>query len=172
VNDADWTVVKLRPSGVEATRYAGTRIDAPAGWIAVRAQWVHGRMDLGYLVFEADDWLGEFFAIEKPYNAFALYRASGVFAGWYCNVTHPTQVVGRTITWHDLYVDVIVYPDGRTLVLDEDELAESGLEQHDPALHASILRARDELLDLAAARAYPFSEAAQAGVAHRERGAG
>ena len=171
MSTADWTVVKLRPNGAEATRYAGARIDAPEGWIAVRAQWVHGRMDLGYLVFEPDDWLDEFFAIERPYNAFALYRAAGAFMGWYCNVTHPTAVDGRTITWHDLYVDVIVYPDGRTLVLDEDELAESGLDEHDPALHARILNARDELLRLAAARAYPFSEAPQAVQAAIEGGA-
>jgi hypothetical protein len=159
VSASAWTIVKLRPNGAEATRYSGARIEAPAGWIAVRAAWVHGRMDLGYLVFEPDDWLDEYFALERPYNAFALYRASGAFVGWYCNVTHPTAVTGRTITWHDLYVDVIVYPDGRALVLDEDELAESGVAQQDPALHACILNARDELLQLAAARAYPFSEA-------------
>ena len=134
----------------------------------MRANWVHGRMDLGYLVFEPDDLLDEYFALERPYNAFALYRSSGEFVGWYCNVTHPTAVAAQTISWHDLYVDVIVYPDGRTLVLDEDELAEAGVAQRDPALHALILDARDELLRLAAERAYPFSEATLVGLVSAE----
>ena len=159
--ERNWTVVKVRPDGVEATRYAGTQIAAPTGWIAVRAGWVHGRLDLGYLVFEPDDWLDEYFALERPYNAFALHRANGAFVGWYCNVTHPTSVDARTIVWHDLFVDIIVYPDGRTLVLDEDELADSGLEHSDPALHTLILKAREDLLRLAAVRAYPFSEEAR-----------
>lgn len=153
-----WTVVKVRPDGNEATRYEGDEFPARPGWIAVRAHWEHGRMDLGYLIFEPDDVLDEFFALDAHYNAFALYRASGAFAGWYCNVTHPSVIDGAELRWHDLYLDVIVYPDGRTLVLDEDELAESGLASADPVLHATILRARDDLLRLAAHGAYPFSE--------------
>jgi hypothetical protein len=43
------------------------------------------------------------------------------------------------------------------LVLDEDELAEAGLAATDPALHAMILAARDELLELAARQAFPFT---------------
>jgi hypothetical protein len=157
-HDASWAIVKLRPEGSEAARYSGERFPAPDGWIAARAQWRYGRMDAGYMVFEPGDYLDEYFALERPYNAFALFRATGDFVGWYCNVTYPTRVTDHTITWHDLYVDVIVYPDGRTLVLDEDELAESELLERDPALHAEILAARDELLELAAANAYPFSD--------------
>lgn len=115
-------------------------------------------MDLGYLTFLNGDVLDEYFALHRPYNAFALFRANGEFAGWYCNVTHPTTVAESEIHWHDLYLDVIVYPDGQTLVLDEDELEESGIETSNPALHAMILAGRDELLELVKSNAYPFSE--------------
>jgi hypothetical protein len=154
----EWTVVKLRPHGSEAARYVGTELPAPDGWIAVQARWRYPRVDIGHLVFEPGDVLDEYFALERPYNAFAVYRSSSGFAGWYCNVTHPTIVNGDTIYWHDLYVDVIVRPDGDVIVLDEDELAAARLDERDPALHALILAARDELLARIAAREYPFSE--------------
>ena len=144
--------------GKPPVHYAAHRIESAEGWIAARARWVHGYMDLGYLTFMNGDVLDEYFALDRPYNAFAIYRASGDFAGWYCNVTHPTTVVGNEIHWYDLYLDVIVYPDGGTLVLDEDELEESGLAHSDPDLYAMILAAKDELLELANTNAYPFSE--------------
>lgn len=155
--EPEYIAVKHAPDGREQTRYGGTRIPSEPDWIAVRAEWVHGEYDLGYLHFRNGDYLDEYFSLSQPYNAFALFRGDGAFQGWYCNVTHPTRVTSQEIHWHDLYVDVIVYPDGRTLVLDEDELAESGLESTDPGLHEMILAARDELLQMARDHAYPFS---------------
>ncbi|MBA2452223.1 MAG: DUF402 domain-containing protein [Chloroflexia bacterium] len=153
-------IVKFSPSGKQPVRYTGTLIDCQDGWIAARANWVHGDIDLGYLTFFNGDVLDEYFALDRPYNAFALFRVGGEFAGWYCNVTHPTTVTGGEIHWHDLYLDVIVYPDGRALVLDEDELHESALEVGNPDLHAMILAGRDELLEMVKNNAYPFSEIA------------
>lgn len=151
-------IVKFSPSGKPLVRYTGTTIPSPDGWVAARAEWVHGDMDLGYLTFLNGDSLYEYFSLERPYNAFALFRADGEFAGWYCNVTRPTSVCGGEIHWHDLYLDVIVYPDSRTLVLDEDELEEAELDTRDPALHAMILEGRDELLRMIQNNTYPFSE--------------
>lgn len=152
-------IVKVSPVGKPPVRYEGDLIPSPDGWIAARATWVHGDMDLGYLDFRNGDYLDEYFALDRPYNAFALYRADRTFVGWYCNVTHPTTATGTEIQWHDLYLDVIVYPDGQTLVLDEDELADSGLETSNPQLFRMIVSGRDELLELAKSGSYPFSEA-------------
>lgn len=151
-------VVKLEPNGQPRTRYDGTVIDSPNGWIAVRALWPHGPMDLGYMEFRDGDYLDEYFALDQPFNLMALFREDDTFVAWYCNITHPTSIVNGEIHWHDLIVDVVVYPDGSTLVRDEDELEASGLEQTDTALHKMILNARDQLLAMASAGAYPFSE--------------
>ena len=151
-------IVKVSPTGEKRVRYEGELIPGPEGWIVARARWVHGDIDLGYLEFRNGDYLDEYFALEHPYNAFALYRDDHTFVGWYCNVTHPTTVSRTEIQWHDLFVDVIVYPDGRTLVLDEDELENSGLETTDPKLFRMIISGRDELLRLVETGSYPFSE--------------
>ncbi len=152
------TIVKLKPDGSEAIRYSGAAIQALSGWVAAKAPWGRDRVDLGYLVFEPDDVFFEYFALEHPFNAFAIRTGAGQLKGWYCNVTRPSWVMDRTIYWHDLYVDVIAYPDGRTLVLDEDELADSSLESSDPALHREILDARDRLLQMVSQRLYPFDQ--------------
>lgn len=151
-------VVKLEANGEPRTSYDGVVIDSPDDWVAVRAVWPHGPMDLGYMEFRDGDYLDEYFALEQPYNLMALFREDGTFVAWYCNITYPTRIVDGEIHWQDLYVDVVVYPDGSTLVRDEDELEESGLEQSDPKLHQLILDARDQLLAMAATGAYPFSE--------------
>lgn len=154
---AEWTVVKLRPDGSEATRYRATDIAAPAGWVAARATWTFGTVDIGYYTFEPGDVLYEYFSTERPYNLFVNYRPDGQLVGWYCNVTHPTRVADGVITWHDLWVDVLVLPDGSIAVVDLDELAESGVESSDPDLYRMILAARDELVALARSGAFPFS---------------
>ena len=47
--------------------------------------------------------------------------------GWYCNITRPARFGPGRVTAEDLALDVFVYPDGRTLVLDEEEFADMKL---------------------------------------------
>jgi uncharacterized protein len=157
-NGEDVRVVKLAPDGSEAASYSGTLIMAPPGWVVVRATWTFRRMELGYMTFEPDDYLIEYFATSEPFNAFVLFSPEDEFKGWYCNIAHPTTVCNQTVYWHDLYVDVIQKYDGTILIMDEDELAESGLHQHDPALYQMIIEARDSVVEKMRTHAYPFSE--------------
>lgn len=153
------TVVKISPEGRPPVRYTADEIASPEGWIAVRAKWVHGSVDLGLVRFQPGDYLDEYFSLDEPMNAFAIFREDGSFGGWYCNVTHPTEIADGEIHWHDLYVDVLVDPTyGQVDVLDEDELEDAGLVNSEPALYKMILDARDEILRRIEAREYPFSE--------------
>ncbi len=153
------TIVKLNPAGTEAIRYPGEVIASPPNWVAARAPWEQRRVDLGYLIFEPNDVFFEYFSLDRPFNAFSIFTPERQLKGWYCNVTHPSWTEDNTIYWHDLYIDVIAYPDGRTLVLDEDELADSGLAETEPELHSSIVQTRDALLRMIAANEYPFDQA-------------
>ena len=152
-----WTVIKLRPDGTPATTYRALELESPPGWIATQAEWVFKTVDIGHFTFEPGDRLDEFFSLDRWYNLFAVLRPSGELVGWYCNVTYPTIVDGDELRWHDLWVDVIVMPDGQVFVLDEDELEEAGLAATDAPLYATILAARDELIALQRENAYPFS---------------
>lgn len=162
--DTPMTVVKLDPDGIETIRYPGRVIDAhaPTPWLTIEATWVLPRIELNGLVFEPGDRLHEHFSPIDPFNAFAIFAPDGTLRGWYANVTHPALLDLRTtppnLTWHDLYLDVIVLPDGPTTLRDEDELAAAGLVDRNPPLHALILHAKATLLALISSRGSPFHE--------------
>jgi protein associated with RNAse G/E len=77
---------------------------------------------------------------------------------WYCNVTRPAEIGHDSIAYDDLALDLLVYPDGRQLVLDEDEFlslnlssvdaqrARSGLAQLQTILKNPALFSFDSLL--------------------------
>lgn len=151
------TVVKHSPDGRPPYRYTARLMESPPGWVVVQADWPLHEVNSGPVSFKPGDVLDEYFSLERYYNAFAVHRADGSFGGWYCNVTHPTRYEGGEIHWYDLYLDVLVAPDGSVHVRDEDELEASGLERDNPELHATIIQAKDELLQMIAERSYPFS---------------
>lgn len=152
-------IVKLRPDGAEAIRYPGEVIPAPEGWIAARAPWGQRRVDLGYLVFEPNDIFLEFFSTTDPLNVFAIFTATGTLKGWYCNVAQPSWTRDHAIYWRDLYIDIVAYADrADVLVLDEDELAEAGVEAANPALYQLIAQGRARLLEMIEKNEYPFTE--------------
>ncbi len=69
--------------------------------------------------------------LKEGFKISKFYRQDGSLLYWYCDIVeyaHDEQA--HTLTVTDLLADVIVYPDGRTKVVDLDELAqafESGL---------------------------------------------
>ena len=160
------TVVKLAPDGSEVVRYPGVVMEAgvPPPWLAVRARWVNRAVALDGLRFEPGDTLHEFFSPADRFNVFSVFAPGGELRGWYANVTHPAALDPRTrpptLTWHDLYLDVIGLPGGAVAIRDEDELVASGLGERQPALAAAIAAARDEVVARLRRRAFPFHEGA------------
>lgn len=158
-------IVKLAPDGHEVTSYPGEVLDAgaPLPWLVARADWILKPIALDGLTFVPGDLLHEFFSPEAWFNVFSVWSPDGDLRGWYANVTYParldTSTVPSTLYWQDLFIDVIALPNSTVTVRDEDELFEAGLATNDPALHATILTARDELLRRFAKRAFPFHEA-------------
>lgn len=86
--------------------------------------------------------------LREGFKISKFYRQDSSLLYWYCDIveyTHDEQA--HTLTATDLLADVIVYPDGRTKVVDLDELAqafESGLLT--AAQLSSALRQLDHLL--------------------------
>jgi len=87
---------------------------------------VHYHIDRGRTVGDLvlpdnADTLGYFWQ-DRPYNVYHFIDPSGQSLGWYCNISDQTRINANTICWRDLVVDVLLLPDGRTQVLDRDEL--------------------------------------------------
>jgi len=139
------------------TSYQGQVIRRDATSIVLEARWQRDRMGLSYLVLEPGDRFVEFFFLNRWYNIFEIH--AGVvdrLKGWYCNIVRPGVFADDILSAVDLALDLFVYPDGRTLTLDEDEFDTLNLQRDDPEAWRRSLAAMDELRAIVAARRAPF----------------
>ena len=82
-----------------------------------------------------------YFWEDRPYIAYHWIDAGLDSVALYFNISDRTRVSAGTVAWRDLTVDVLITPDGRCRVLDENELPAD----LDPELRAWIAAARDDL---------------------------
>lgn len=61
---------------------------------------------------------------DRPYNLYFMRDGEGNLLGSYFNIVRNTVITGEMVSYEDLIVDLMVLPDGKTLVLDEHELPE------------------------------------------------
>lgn len=156
-------VIKLDPDGHEAARYVAAAVDesCPDGWFALDATWLNQPVSPHGLSFETGDTLIEYFSPDEWFNVFRVQSPEGNVRGWYANVTCPPAISlddVATVTWHDLYLDVIRFADGRVILCDENELEDSGLPLRNPELRVRIVETAEQLLAMAKAGSFPFHE--------------
>jgi len=60
--------------------------------------------------------------LHKNYKISKFFDHSGNFVYYYCDIVRA-EIVSDGIIFHDLLVDIVLYPDGSSKVLDLDELA-------------------------------------------------
>ena len=122
--DEALTVYKLDHAGREVWQYPARLLERGADFVRLEAFFNRDDMALGYTTFRRGDRFIETFYDDRWYNVFAVYdRDEGTHKGWYCNVSRPAAISATTVRCDDLALDVWVTPDGRTLVLDEEEFA-------------------------------------------------
>jgi len=84
-----------------------------------------------------------YFWQHKPYNAYHWVDDNGRTLALYFNISDQTRIGESEVAWRDLSVDVLITPDQRCRVLDEDELPDD----LDDELLAYIESARDALCE-------------------------
>ncbi len=136
-------VIKLDVQRQERWRYSGQILEQEPGMVLLEAYFNRDDADFHGMPFKRGDRFLEVYFAERWYNIFEIYdRDDGSLKGWYCNVTRPAEFESGVIRYVDLALDLLVFADGRQLVLDEDEFAE--LEISD----AERQRAREALVEL------------------------
>ena len=83
-----------------------------------------------------------YFWVTRPYNAYHWVTPKGKTLGLYFNVSEGADITPQQVVWRDLVVDVLVTPDGRCRVLDEDELPA----EMEASLRQRIKVTQDELV--------------------------
>jgi len=116
------TVIKNDHAGREILRYEGVVLERHPDHVVVEARFNRDDMDLGYVVFRRGDRFVERFYADRWYNIFEIHDVDDDhIKGWYCNFTRPAIIADGVAQADDLALDLWVYPDGRTLTLDQDE---------------------------------------------------
>lgn len=148
------TIRKLDHAGREVISYPGDFVFDDGEVVVVRCVFEPREVRLGDLTFAHGDLLIECYYRHQPFNVFALYAPTGRLKGWYCNVLERTEFADGSIGWADLALDLLVTPDGRLTVLDEDEFEALG---PTPAQREQARRALETLSRWHAEGAFPFS---------------
>lgn len=122
-------VRKLDVQGNETYRYTGTLVQRGLDFVRLEAYFDRADMVFhGITLLREDRFLETFFS-QRWYNIFEIHdRQDDRLKGWYCNVGFPAEISEASVSYRDLALDLLVFPDGRQLVLDVDEFQELALE--------------------------------------------
>ena len=100
-----------------------------------------------------DNWSLEYLPLNKPYNIVSVFDLDGSIQYHFCNVLTAPVLDGRLLSYVDLDLDVVVWPDGTHEVQDRDEFEEN----------AKLMRYPDEMRALAEDAARELMEMAREG---------
>lgn len=115
-------VVKLNPQGEQTWAYTAKVVRRSVDSILVEAFFDREDRDFhGFPLCKGDRFL-EIYYSERWYNIFEIHdRQDDRLKGWYCNITRPAVIEDSRVAYVDLALDLLVFADGRQLILDEDE---------------------------------------------------
>ncbi len=64
----------------------------------------------------------ETYYTDRWYNILEIHaRENDALRGWYCNISYPAELEGPNLSYVDLALDLIVFPDGHQIVIDREE---------------------------------------------------
>jgi len=150
-------VHKLDEKGNEVWRYSGQLLERSETHIIIEARYDRDDQDFHELLLRRGDRFVESFYSDRWYNVFAIYDVdSDLLKGWYCNITRPASIQAGHVYYEDLALDLLVLPDGKWQVLDEEQFAaqDLSLEERQHALNAIselqtlVVRKRGPFMDL------------------------
>lgn len=128
MDNVDVTVSKLNLEKQETWRYTGKVLAQNGTSVILEAYF--NRPDTpfhGILLCQGDRFVETFYT-DRWYNIFAMYDSmDDQIKGWYCNICYPAEYNGGVISYVDLALDLLVYPDGKQLVLDQEEFDQLNL---------------------------------------------
>jgi len=134
-------VVKLDAQGRETWRYQGNLLEQQPDRLVLEAYFDRPDREFHGIWLRTGDRFIETYYTERWYNIFEIHAVEDDrLRGWYCNVASPVQINGDTLSYMDLALDLLVYPDYRQLVLDEDEFAGLEISEHQKQQARSALQ--------------------------------
>ncbi|MHB0989620.1 MAG: YbaK/EbsC family protein [Bellilinea sp.] len=135
-SNSDIVIIKQDIYGQETWRYAGQVLQRTSDALLIEAHFNREDTHFQGILLKKGDPFIEAYYTRRWFNIFEIHdRDSNSVKGWYCNVTRPAVLADGTLSYVDLALDLLVYPDGRWLLLDEDEYQalQVSAEEHEQA---------------------------------------
>ncbi|HSG25358.1 MAG TPA: DUF402 domain-containing protein [Anaerolineales bacterium] len=121
-------VVKLNHSGLEVFRYPGWVLSRSADSITLEAFFSWGDTPVDEIILHRGDRFVETYFTDRWYNIFEIFaHDTGALKAYYCNIGYPAQITDGSVSYRDLALDLLILPDGRQVLLDEDEFQQLNL---------------------------------------------
>ena len=118
------TIIKQDYLGQETLRYPGQLIERLPHEIRIEAYFDRDEIIVEGIILNRGDRFIESYYDNRWYNIFEIHdRVDDHIKGWYCNICYPTIINEEFITYRDLALDLLVFPDGNQVILDEDEFS-------------------------------------------------
>jgi hypothetical protein len=126
------TVIKRNHQGKEVWRYEGQILHCNPKGMLIEAFFNRDDLPFHGVIFKQHDRFEELYLRDHWFNIFAIHdRDTQELKAWYCNVTRPTIFKHHLIMYDDLALDLLVFPTGRKMVLDQDEFEELALSERE-----------------------------------------
>ena len=124
-------IIKMNTQHEEVWRYPGRIIARGPHSLLVEAFFNIDDRPFHGITLRTNDRSIERYYSNCWYNVFEIHnRDDDRLKAWYCNVTSPAEFSQGKITYIDLALDILVYPDGEYLILDEDEFDALDLDEY------------------------------------------
>lgn len=100
----------------------------------------------------------EYYWLDRWYNVFRFSGLEQKLKRFYCNINIPPHFDGRTLSYIDLDIDVLVEPDLTYKILDVDDFEQNAKRYPYPEeVQANARAALAELIELIESRSFPFN---------------
>lgn len=137
------TVIKRDHRGAEVFRWKAILLERGEHHAVVEAYFGLENHFMGDIPLEPGDRFIETYYSDRWYNHYEVHaRGDDSLKCWYCNLAYPAKIGDEFITFRDLALDFLVFPDGSQQVLDESEFKALDIS---PADRQSVLTALKDL---------------------------
>ncbi|HSS95506.1 MAG TPA: DUF402 domain-containing protein [Terriglobales bacterium] len=128
----EFTISKCDHLGKEVFRYLGQMLKREANSILLEATFGLENVTIVDIPMTVGDVFLETYFLDRWFNIYEIHsKGTNQLKGWYCNISYPAEITENKVIFRDLALDLLVYPDGRQVVLDEDEFAALELTSQD-----------------------------------------
>jgi protein associated with RNAse G/E len=102
----------------------------------------------------------EYYWLDRWYNVFRFHQPDGSLRNYYCNINMPPRFENGVLDYVDLDIDIVIWPDGSVVTLDEEEFASNAAAYRYPEdVRENADHALRELRELIERGEFPFGSA-------------